>query len=54
MEKFVVRIESVSRVVVEAESAEQAKAMAEKGYEIDFNTELLEVWDSYDEMSVEE
>lgn len=52
MQKFEIRIESVSRVIIEAETAEQAKAIAEKGYAVDFNTELMEVWDSFDELMV--
>lgn len=52
MKKFEIRIESVSRVIIEAETAEQAKAIAEKGYEVDFNTELIEVLDSFDTFKV--
>ena len=54
MAKFNVRVESVSHLVIEAESAEQAKVIAEKGYEIDYNTDFVEVWDSYDVINVEE
>lgn len=54
MKKFEIRIKSVSRVLIEAETVEQAKSIAEKGCEIDFNTEVMEVLDSYDEFDVVE
>lgn len=54
MKKFEVRIESVSYVIIEAETAEEAKRLAEKAYKIDFDTRRLEVSDSYDEFEVVE
>ena len=49
MEKFEVRVESVTRFFVEAETKEQAEAIVEKTYRVTFDDENIKCWDSYDE-----
>lgn len=52
MNKYVVKIETVSRVKVEAENKEQAVAIAEKAYNVDIDTSMVDFNESYDEYKV--
>ena len=54
MKKYEVRVESVTRFYVEAETAEQAEAIVAKDYKVDFDADYAETWDSWDEYEVTE